>query len=234
MKKSDLYKYLTLYKDLYGDNIYLTSQAKSSFFDCSILINHTITNDIYLSDRSNKLNSYLNIIKNYIDSSLGEAQNNIVLGMGNSNADVVFVEESSLKLDDLKDFSFTGKTGKLLDRILSSIRLSRKDIFILNVLKFGLSSSSDSLKVDTKKCKNYLKEQLKIINPKIIIALGEIPVMTILKTKKKIKNMENQILSYEGIDLLNTYHPASLLRNPNLKKSAWEDFKLIRDKYINV
>ena len=185
MKKSDLYKYLTLYKDLYGDNIYLTSQAKSSFFDCSILINHTITNDIYLSDRSNKLNSYLNIIKNYIDSSLGEAQNNIVLGMGNSNADVVFVEESSLKLDDLKDFSFTVKTGKLLDRILSSIRLSRKDIFILNVLKFGLSSSSDSLKVDTKKCKNYLKEQLKIINPKIIIALGEIPVMTILKTKKK-------------------------------------------------
>ena len=72
-----------------------------------------------------------------------------------------------------------------------------------------------------------------VINPKLIVALGRITACTILKTNESLKNLRNQIFTYAGIDLLVTYHPAALLRNPSFKKFAWEDFKLIRDKYLN-
>jgi DNA polymerase len=77
-----------------------------------------------------------------------------------------------------------------------------------------------------------LINQLHLINPKLIVALGRISACTILKTNESLKNMRNQIFTYAGIDLFVTYHPAALLRNPNFKQPAWEDFKLIRDKYL--
>ena len=82
-------------------------------------------------------------------------------------------------------------------------------------------------------CEPYLKKQLQLINPKLIVALGRIAAMTLLRTKDSLTNMRNKIHKYENIDLIVTYHPAALLRNPNFKKPTWEDFKLIRDKYIN-
>ena len=80
---------------------------------------------------------------------------------------------------------------------------------------------------------NSLFIKLKLINPKLIVALGRIAAMTLLRSKDSLTNMRNKIHKYENIDLIATYHPAALLRNPNFKKPTWEDFKLIRDKYIN-
>ena len=191
-------------------------------------------NDVYLSDSSNKLNSYLDSIKDCLNCSLGETRNNIVLGMGNPNADIVFVGEAPGKEEDLKGLPFVGRSGKLLDKMLSSIKLSREDIYILNVLKCRPPDNRNPSRIEIEKCEPYLKKQLEIIKPKIIVALGRISAMTILRTKENLKDMRNQIFNYEGIDLLVTYHPAALLRNPNFKEYAWEDFKLIRDKYINV
>ena len=234
MKRNDLYRYLTLYKDLYGDNIYLAPNVRKSVVDC-ILIGDSIMNDIYLSDNSNELNSYLESIKDCLNCPLGKIRKNIVLGMGNPNADIVFVGEAPGKEEDLQGLPFIGRSGKLLDKMLSSIKLSRKDIYILNVLKCRPPENRNPSKIEIEKCEPYLKKQLKIINPKIIIALGRISAMTILRTKESLKNMRKQIFNYEGIDLLVTYHPAAaLLRNPNFKEHAWEDFKLIRDKYINA
>ena len=217
MKKNDIYKYLNLYRDLYGDNIYLNSN---------------VSEDMPID--SNKLDEYLNSIKDCLECPLGKTRKNIVLGMGDPNADIVFVGEAPGKQEDLQGLPFVGRSGKLLDKMLSAINLSRDDVYILNVLKCRPPDNRDPSKIEIEKCEPYLKEQLKIIKPKLIVALGRISAMTILRTKESLTNMRNQIFDYEGIDFLVTYHPAALLRNPNFKKYAWEDFKLIRDKYSNV
>ena len=218
MKKNDIYKYLNLYRDLYGDNIYLDSNVSEDM----------------PRDKSNKLDDYLNSIKDCLECPLGKTRKNIVLGMGNPNADIVFVGEAPGKQEDLQGLPFVGRSGKLLDKMLSSINLSRDDVYILNVLKCRPPDNRDPSKMEIEKCEPYLKKQLKIIKPKLIVALGRISAMTILRTKESLTKMRNQIFDYEGIDFLVTYHPAALLRNPNFKKYAWEDFKLIRDKYSNV
>jgi len=218
LKKNDIYKYLNLYRDLYGDNIYLDSNVSENM----------------PIDKSNKLDEYLNSIKDCLECPLGKTRKNIVLGMGNPNADIVFVGEAPGKEEDLQGLPFVGRSGKLLDKMLISINLSRDDVYILNVLKCRPPENRDPSKMEIEKCEPYLKKQLKIIKPKLIVALGRISAMTILRTKDSLTNMRNQIFDYEGIDFLVTYHPAALLRNPNFKKYAWEDFKLIRDKYSNV
>ena len=218
LKKNDIYKYLNLYRDLYGNNIYLDLK---------------VTRDTRI-DKKNELDDYLNSIKDCLECPLGKTRKNIVLGMGNPNADIVFVGEAPGKEEDLQGFPFVGRSGKLLDKMLASINLSRDDIYILNVLKCRPPDNRDPSKLEIEKCEPYLKEQLKIIKPKLIVALGRISAMTILRTKESLTNMRNKIFDYEGVDFLVTYHPAALLRNPNFKKYAWEDFKLIRDKYSNV
>ena len=219
MKKNDIYKYLTLYRDLYGDSIYFNSRVTK--------------NSSYI-DRTDELNNYLDSIKNCLKCPLGEKRNNIVLGMGNPNANIVFVGEAPGKQEDLQGLPFVGRSGKLLDKMLKSIQLSRDDVYILNVLKCRPPDNRNPSQMEIDKCEPYLKKQLEIINPKLIVSLGRISAMTILRTKESLTNMRNKIFNYEGIDLLVTYHPAALLRNPNFKKFAWEDFKLIRDKYNNA
>ena len=218
LKKNDIYKYLNLYRDLYGDNIYLDSN---------------VSEDMPI-DKLHKLDEYLNSIKDCLECPLGKTRKNIVLGMGDPNADIVFVGEAPGKEEDLQGLPFVGRSGKLLDKMLFSINLSRDDVYILNVLKCRPPDNRDPSKMEIEKCEPYLKKQLKIIKPKLIVALGRISAMTILRTKESLTDMRNQIFDYEGIDFLVTYHPAALLRNPNFKKFAWEDFKLIRDKYSNV
>ena len=208
--------YLNQNQELYGDNLYLLKNLSQKRNDKDLLHKYYLT------------------IKDCLECPLGKTRKNIVLGMGNPNADIVFVGEAPGKEEDLQGLPFVGRSGKLLDKMLFSINLSRDDVYILNVLKCRPPDNRDPSKIEIEKCEPYLKKQLKIIKPKLIVALGRISAMTILRTKDSLTNMRNQIFDYEGIDFLVTYHPAALLRNPNFKKYAWEDFKLIRDKYSNV
>ena len=216
--KNDLIKYLSLYKELYSDEIYFDQKKQK-----------------IISKDSNKLKlaNYLDSIKDCMECSLGETRNKIVLGMGNPSADIVFVGEAPGKEEDIQGLPFVGRSGKLLDKMLAAINLSREKVYILNVLKCRPPDNRDPLPSEIEKCEKYLKKQLEIINPKLIVSLGRISAMTILRTKESLKNLRKKIFNYEGTDFLVTYHPAALLRNPNFKKDAWEDFKLIRDKYIN-
>ena len=155
-----------------------------------------------------------------------------VFGSGNPNADIVFVGEAPGKNEDIQGEPFVGRGGKLLDKILGAIDLNRDDIYICNILKCRPPNNRDPLPSEVQECEPYLIHQLQIIKPKLIVALGRISACTILKTKNSLKDLRNKIFNYAGIDLLVTYHPAALLRNPNFKKFAWEDFQFIRDKYM--
>ena len=163
---------------------------------------------------------------------LGGTRTNFVFGVGNPKADIVFVGEAPGEKEDLAGEPFVGRAGKLLDKILTAIDLSRNDVYICNVLKCRPPKNRDPLPSEVNLCEPYLKTQLSLINPKLIVALGRIAACTILRTKEPLKKLRNRTFKYEGIDLLVTYHPAALLRNPNFKIPAWEDFQLIRDKYL--
>ena len=103
--------------------------------------------------------------------------------------------------------------------MLFSINLNRENIYILNVLKCRPPKNRDPLPSEVEKCEPYLLKQIQIIKPNLIVALGRIAAGTILRTNEPLKNLRNQIYKYANIDLLVTYHPAALLRNPNYKKS---------------
>ena len=205
--------YVKQYKALYQDNIYLGNSQINS-------------------NKDHDLTSFFHLIKDCQKCSLSKTRNKFVFGVGNADADIVFIGEAPGKNEDLQGEPFVGRSGKLLDKILQAIHLSRKDIYICNILKCRPPKNRDPLSDEVKQCEPYLKKQLSIIQPKLIVALGRIAATTILQTKEQLGKLRQTIHQYEGIDLIVTYHPAALLRNPNFKQNAWEDFQMIRDKYL--
>ena len=171
-------------------------------------------------------------INNCRKCPLGFERTNTVPGEGPYSASIVFIGEAPGHNEDLQGKPFVGAAGRLLDDLLLEVGFKRQDVFITNILKCRPPNNRDPLPSEVDLCEPYLKTQLSYINPKVIVALGRVVACTILKTKEPLKNLRNQIFQYEGVDLLATYHPAALLRNPNFKKPAWEDFQLIRDRYL--
>ena len=210
-----LFRYLDQTRELYGNRIFLDEQR--------------VKNALLTSDA---LESFNASICQCQKCSLGSTRKNFVFGVGNPQADIVFVGEAPGAKEDMEGEPFVGRAGKLLNKMLAAIRLSRDDVYICNVLKCRPPKNRDPLPLEVDTCEPYLQTQLSLIKPKLIVALGRIAACTILRTKEPLKNLRNQTFKYEGIDLLVTYHPAALLRNPNFKIHAWEDFQLIREKYL--
>ena len=165
--------------------------------------------------------------------NLGQHRNKFVFGVGDPHADLMLVGEAPGKEEDLKGEPFVGRAGKLLDKILSAIKMSRhKNVYICNVLKCRPPQNRDPLPDEVEKCEPYLLHQIDLIKPKLIVALGRISGTTLLRVDDTLKSMRGRLHDYHGTPLLVTYHPAALLRNSNLKTYAWEDFQFIRD-FIN-
>lgn len=211
----NLFKYLEQTRQLYGNQLFVEKIRKKDFGSSYV-----------------DLDSFYQSICTCQKCPLGQTRNNFVFGVGNPHADIVIVGEAPGKQEDLQGVPFVGRAGKLLDKILAAIGLTREDVYICNVLKCRPPNNRDPLPLEVEQCEPFLINQLHLINPKLIVALGRISACTLLKTKESLKNLRNKIFKYAGIDLLVTYHPAALLRNPNFKKPTWDDFQLIREKYL--
>jgi len=218
---SDLIKsYLNQQQDLYGDSLYIAPKVLEN-------------SEVIVEEGGNDLTAFYHLIKNCLKCDLGNSRKNFVFGVGNPEADIVFVGEAPGKNEDLQGEPFVGRAGKLLNDILAAIELSRDDVFILNVLKCRPPQNREPLTSEIEECEPFLKKQLEIIKPKLIVALGRIAGNTLLRTEQTLGNLRNEIHKYDGIDLVVTYHPAALLRNPQLKRPTWEDFKMISNNYLN-
>ncbi len=167
-------------------------------------------------------------IKDCQACDLHKTRKHLVFGYGNAHADLMFVGEAPGREEDEQGIPFVGAAGKLLDKIFKAIGLNRDEVYIANVLKCRPPGNRNPLPDEVKKCEPYLKEQLKIIQPKLIVALGLYAGQSLLKKHETLSRMRGSIHHYEDIDVLVTYHPAALLRNPMWKAQAWEDFKTIR------
>lgn len=170
-------------------------------------------------------------IENCQKCSLGATRIKFVFGVGNPTADLVFLGEAPGANEDQQGEPFVGRAGKLLDQILAAIDLSRQDVYILNVLKCRPPGNRDPQAGEVEQCEPYLQQQLRIIQPKLIVTLGRVAAQTLLRVNDSLQNMRKKVYNYQGIEVRATYHPAALLRNPNWKAPAWEDFQVIRDRY---
>jgi DNA polymerase len=164
---------------------------------------------------------------------LGKARHNLVFGDGNHQAQVVFVGEAPGADEDEQGLPFVGRAGQLLTKIIEAMGLSRKDVYICNILKCRPPQNRNPLPEEIAACEPFLKQQLKSISPWIICALGTFAAKTLLKTEVPISVLRGHFHSYEGIKLMPTYHPAYLLRNPSAKKLVWEDVQLIMKELQN-
>jgi DNA polymerase len=159
---------------------------------------------------------------------LGKTRKNLVFGVGNSEARIVFVGEAPGADEDEQGLPFVGRAGQLLtDIIVKGMKLERKDVYICNILKCRPPNNRNPLPEEINQCEPFLKKQLQIISPEIICALGTFAAKTLLKTDIPISALRGRFHSYEGIKLMPTYHPAYLLRNPSAKKQVWEDVQMI-------
>ncbi|MCF7800403.1 MAG: uracil-DNA glycosylase [Candidatus Marinimicrobia bacterium] len=170
-------------------------------------------------------------IENCQKCPLGKSRTHFVFGVGNPNADLMLVGEAPGRDEDLQGIPFVGRAGQLLDKILVAINLSRDEVFIANVLKCRPPNNRDPLPEEVEQCEPYLRHQIALIKPKLIVALGRVAAKTLLRMEDTLKNMRQKAFTYEGVDLRVTYHPAALLRNSGFKPAAWEDFQQIRDLY---
>ena len=162
---------------------------------------------------------------------LCETRHNVVFGVGNPQAKVLFVGEGPGENEDLQGEPFVGRGGQLLDKFLAAVDLDRrKNIYIANIVKCRPPKNRDPLPEEQEACIPWLRNQFALLRPKIIVCLGRIAGMKIIKPDLKITKEHGIFFEKGGVLMMATLHPAALLRNPNQKPAAFEDFLKLREK----
>ena len=162
---------------------------------------------------------------------LSEMRTNVVIGKGNRNADIMFIGEGPGQQEDLTGIPFVGPAGQLLDKMLAAVNLSLEDVYVANIVKCRPPGNRDPHDDEKEACLNYLRYQLAMIHPKIIVCLGRIAATTIISPDFKITRQRGQWIERKGYHIIATYHPSALLRDETKKRPAWEDMQAIRKKY---
>jgi len=157
---------------------------------------------------------------------LGRRQ--VVFGVGNPSADLMFVGEAPGHDEDVQGIPFVGRAGQLLTKIIEAIDLTRDDVYIANVIKCRPPENRNPEPDEVETCEPFLFQQVDIIKPKVIVALGTFAARALLRTLDPISRLRGRVYDYRGAKLVPTFHPAYLLRNPASKRDVWEDMKKVR------
>ena len=167
------------------------------------------------------------VLKCKLCAELARTRNKVVFGSGNIQAKLVFVGEAPGADEDQQGLPFVGRAGQLLTKIIEAMGMTRDQVFICNVLKCRPPHNRPPAPEEVVHCRPYLKRQLEIIKPKVIVALGNHAVKALLQTERGISQLRGSFQEYEGIPVMCTYHPAYLLRSPGEKRKVWEDMKKV-------
>ncbi|HEX5475438.1 MAG TPA: uracil-DNA glycosylase [Vicinamibacterales bacterium] len=157
---------------------------------------------------------------------LGRTQ--VVFGVGNPSADLMFVGEAPGADEDLQGIPFVGRAGQLLTKIIEAIELTRDQVYIANVIKCRPPGNRNPEPDEVDTCEPFLFRQIDVVKPKVIVALGTFAAKTLLRTQEPISRLRGRIYEYRGAKLIPTFHPAFLLRSPERKRDVWEDMKKVR------
>jgi len=160
-------------------------------------------------------------------NELATTRTQTVFGVGDPTARLCLLGEAPGAEEDRLGEPFVGRSGKLLDKILEACGLSRSQVYILNVLKCRPPGNRNPTPTESNHCRRFLDRQLELIDPEFICCLGAVAAQNLLATTEAIGKLRGKVHQYRGINVVCTYHPAYLLRNPPAKKHTWDDMKLL-------
>ena len=158
--------------------------------------------------------------------SLGRQR--VVFGVGNPDANLMFVGEAPGADEDIQGIPFVGRAGQLLTKMIEAINLRREDVYIANVIKCRPPGNRNPEPDEIAQCEPFLFQQIAAINPLVIVALGAFAAKTLLRSEESISRLRGNIYDFRGAKLIPTFHPSFLLRSPDRKRDAWEDLKRAR------
>jgi DNA polymerase len=158
---------------------------------------------------------------------LHSGRTNLVFGVGNVNADIMFVGEGPGADEDMQGEPFVGRAGQLLNNMISAMGIKREDVYIANVVKCRPPGNRTPEKDECDTCSPFLMRQIDVIRPKVIVALGAVAAKNLLAINDSMANLRGQWYDFRGSKLAVTYHPAYLLRDPRQKKEAWKDLQMV-------
>ncbi len=162
--------------------------------------------------------------------ALSKTRTKCVFGTGSRTADILFVGEAPGEQEDLTGTPFVGRAGQLLNKFLEAVDISREDVYIANILKCRPPQNRDPLPAEEAACMDYLREQVKLLRPRMIVCLGRISAMKLIKEDFRITKEHGVWFEKNGYLMTAVYHPAYLLRDPRKKEDMLEDMKRIAEK----
>jgi uracil-DNA glycosylase len=157
-----------------------------------------------------------------------QGRTQIVFGVGSPEADLMIVGEAPGADEDVQGIPFVGRAGQLLTKIIEAIGLTRDDVYIANVIKCRPPGNRNPEQDEVETCEPFLFQQIDVIKPKVIVALGTFAARALLRTLDPISRLRGRVYDYRGARLIPTFHPAYLLRNPASKREVWEDMKVVK------
>jgi DNA polymerase len=157
-----------------------------------------------------------------------QGRTQVVFGVGNPQADLMFVGEAPGADEDVQGVPFVGRAGQLLTKIIEAIGMTRQDVYIANVIKCRPPQNRNPEPDEIETCEPFLFQQIDLIKPKVIVTLGKFAAQCLLRSEEPISRLRGRIFDYRGAKLIPTFHPAYLLRNPSSKREVWEDMKLVK------
>ena len=193
----------------------------------------TVTLPPVLSDKPSALKLIREDIGDCTRCRLHKGRTNLVFGVGNVNADLMFVGEGPGADEDAKGEPFVGRAGQLLNNMISAMGIKREDVYIANVVKCRPPSNRTPEKDECDTCSPFLMRQIDIVQPKVIVALGAVAAKNLLAVNDSMANLRGRWYDFRDSKLLVTYHPAYLLRDPRQKKEAWKDLQMAM-KYLGL
>ena len=158
---------------------------------------------------------------------LSRTRTQVVYGVGNPRADLMFVGEAPGRDEDIQGKPFVGRAGQLLTDIIKAMKLTRDDVYIANVIKCRPPENRNPEADELEECRPFIRRQIEIIQPKVIVTLGRIALQSLMERGYAISGARGQWLDFHGIKVMPTYHPAYLLRTPSAKKDVWADMKKV-------
>lgn len=174
------------------------------------------------------------LIKDCTNCVLHKNRTNFVFGSGNPNAKVMVIGEGPGAEEDKQGLPFVGRAGQLLTDILKAIKFDRDEVYIANIVKCRPPENRTPLPKEMETCIPYLKKQISLIKPEMILCLGLTAAKGLLRKKESLTVLRGKFFDYDGIKVMVTFHPAALLRNPNWKRDCWEDVKKFRKMYDEI
>jgi DNA polymerase len=237
--KKQLIEALKDQKEIFGDELLSRNilQRKTSVVT-KIQIENEDANSLFDVkenwEKASSLEELDKLINKCTKCPLHKSRTNFVFGVGNPTADVMVVGEGPGAEEDAQGEPFVGRAGKLLNDILKAINFKREEVYIANVVKSRPPGNRTPTAEEMEACVPYLKKQIDLIKPKLILCLGLTAAQGLLKKRESLTSLRGQLFEYRGAKVMVTYHPAALLRNPNWKKPCWEDVQKFRQLYDSL